>query len=93
MKLFTPIFLAIFLFANLAVLIPLASHPRKEGDWMGVCAILLMIIFAAFLPKFGRWLARDQETFLKQFVETTLEAEPEAGGVTISQRFIENKPL
>jgi hypothetical protein len=94
MKFFVWFWLAFVVLAGvLPTIIATASQPIRGDAWIGVIVPLGLILFGIFLPKFGRWLARDQETFLKEFVETTLAATPEAGGVVVSQRFVDNTPL
>ena len=45
------------------------------------------------MPKFGRWLGRDEEKYIREFLQTTLLAQPSESQFTVSQRVIENRPL
>jgi hypothetical protein len=92
MKLFMWFWLAFVVLSGLPVFIATMSQPIR-GGWIGLVVPLGLILFGVFLPKFGRWIARGQETFLKEFVETTLAATLEAGSVVVSQRVIDNTPL
>jgi len=68
-------------------------QPIRGNAWIDAIVPFGLILFGMLLPKFGRWIARDQEPFLKEFIEATLTATPEAGSVVVSQRVINNTPL
>jgi hypothetical protein len=52
------------------------------------------VLFGIFLPKFGRWIGKGEEAFLKEFLEQTLSARPDDRQTfSSSGRTIENTPL
>jgi hypothetical protein len=93
MKLFMWFWLAFVVLTGLPVFIATMSQPIRSDGWIGAVVPLGLILFGVFLPKFGRWIARGQEAFLKEFIEATLAATPDAGSVVVSRRVIDNTPL
>ncbi|MGA8367061.1 MAG: hypothetical protein WB716_07070 [Candidatus Acidiferrales bacterium] len=83
----------ISVFVDLSVLIPLMSRPMQAGDWVAAAAPTIIILALAFAFMLGRRLAGGHKAFLKEFIETTLAATPDAGSVVVSQRVIDNTPL
>jgi hypothetical protein len=92
-KIFMWFWLGFVAFTSIPVFIVSASRPMRGDAWVGVIVPLGLVLFGIFLPKFGRWMARGQEAFLKEFLETTLAATLDAGSVVVSQRVVDNTPL
>ncbi len=51
------------------------SVPATAHEWMGVLVPISMPVFGALLVGFGRYLARDEARFLKEFLIQTLDAQ------------------
>jgi hypothetical protein len=85
--------LCFVIFPGVAVLITTLSHPIQPRDFPALIIPPAMIIFGIALPKFGQWLGRSEESYLREFLETTLAAQPVDAEFSLSGRAIENKPL
>jgi len=48
--------------------------PLNESAWVGLLVPPFMLAIGGLMPKFGRWLGRNEEKFLLEFVKTTLAA-------------------
>jgi hypothetical protein len=92
-KIFMWVWLGFVILSSIPVFIVSVSRPIRGDAWVGVIVPIGLILFGIFLPKFGRWIGRGQETFLKEFLETTLAATPDAGSIVVSQRVVDNTPL
>jgi hypothetical protein len=91
------IFMGIWLgFVTLSVL-PVAfvsfSHPNRDNSWIGVAIPFGLLAFGILMPQFGRWLGRNEEKYIREFLKTTLLAHPDENQFSVSQRVIENRPL
>lgn len=83
---------AVFL-GGLAALTAAFSQGIPGGDLAAIVIPFGMILFGLALPKFGRWLGRSEEKYLREFLQTTLATQPVEAEFTLSGRAIENKPL
>lgn len=92
-KAFMVFWLGFVLFGCVSVLMATLLHPIRARDWPGLLIPPGMFVFGLALPKFGQWLARSEERSLREFLETTLEAQPGEIAFALSGRIIENKPL
>jgi len=92
-KIFMRIWLTFAILPSIPVFFKSVSRPIRGDAWVGAIVPIGLILFGIFLPKFGRWIGRGQETFLKEFLETTLAATPDAGSIIVSQRVVDNTPL
>jgi hypothetical protein len=51
----------------------------RTGQWLGVGAVTLMLIFGVGLLVFGRHLARGEDRYLRDFIVQTLDAREHVG--------------
>jgi hypothetical protein len=65
-----------------------ARDARQEAALVGA-----MLLFGLLLPQFGRLIGLGQEKFLREFLETMLEARRANPELPLSASAIENKPL
>ncbi len=66
-------FLALFTVLMLVLLIAQPTNPK--GTPLLLLAPLGMALFGVALVKFGRWLGRNEESAILQFLKNTLEAD------------------
>lgn len=92
-KIFMGIWLGFVALSVLPVAAVSLSHPDRENAWVGVAIPLGLLAFGFVMPKFGRWLGRNEEKYIREFLQTTLLAQPSESQFTVSQRVIENRPL
>jgi hypothetical protein len=92
-KIFMKIWIAFAVLTSLPVLFATLNGPVRENAWVGVAVPIGLIAFGIILPKFGRWLGKNEEKFMTEFLETTLAAQPAESRFIVSQRVIENTPL
>jgi hypothetical protein len=92
-KAFMVFWLGSVLVACVSVLIATLSHPFHARDLPAFIIPPGMIIFGIALPKIGSWMARSEDKYLREFLETTLAAQPSELAFALSGRVIENKPL
>ena len=52
-----------------------SSGGQRQNAWMGIVIPLLMPVFGFGLVRFGRYLARDETRFMKDFLIETLNAQ------------------
>jgi len=58
-----------------SILLSALNDPSPNGPGAGVAFFpLTMIVFAAIFVAFGRWLAREEDAFLEQFLRQRLDA-------------------
>jgi hypothetical protein len=80
-------------FATLPVLVKHLSHLR-QGDVSAFDFMPLGIaIFGFLLFRYGRRTGKEDESFLLEFLQTTLQARQEDSRFLIANRATENKPL
>jgi hypothetical protein len=93
-RIFMTIWLTFAIIGGAAALIATVPHPIHGDAWIGVIVPLGLVLFGIFLPKFGRWIGKGEEAFLKEFLEQTLSARPDDRQTfSSSGRTIENTPL
>jgi hypothetical protein len=92
-KIFMRIWLGLLIVPSAAVFISTLNRPNRDNAWIGVAIPLGLAAFGIILPNFGRWLGRNEEKYIKEFLETTLLAQPGESQFAVSQRVIENRPL
>jgi hypothetical protein len=92
-KVFMVFWLGFVLFVCGSVLIATLSHPFHARDLPAFIIPPGMLIFGIALPKIGAWMARSEEKYLREFLETTLAARSAGAEFSISGRLIANKPL
>ena len=51
-----------------------SSQSIRGDDWFAFLGPPALLLFGIILPKYGRWAAKSDEGFLKEFLETTLAA-------------------
>ena len=72
---FTKIFWSIWmtvviLFAAIALIFWLSGETSiPSSDWWAALVLPGLIMFGIILPKFGRWLGRNEETFILEFLQ------------------------
>lgn len=92
-KIFIRIWLAFAIVLSLPVLIATLSRTNQGSAWVGVLVPLGLVLFGIFLPKFGRWMGKGEEKFIREYLQNTLSAQPIESQFTVSQRVVENTPL
>ncbi len=92
-KIFMGIWLGFIALSVLPVTFATLSRPNRDNAWVGVAIPLGLLAFGVLMPQFGRWLGRNEEKYIKEFLQTTLLAQPDENQFTVSQRVIENRPL
>jgi hypothetical protein len=92
-KIFMRIWIAFAILFSLPVIFAILSRPIQGNAWLGILIPIGFVLFGIFLPKFGRWMGRGEERFMRDFLQTTLAAQPAESQFTVSQRVIENTPL
>ncbi len=93
-RIFMTIWLAFAIMIGGAGFIATISHPIHGDAWIGVLVPLGLVLFGILLPKFGRWIGKGEEAFLKEFLEQTLAARPDDRQTfSSSGKIIENTPL
>ena len=92
-KIFMGIWLGFVALSVLPVMFAELSRPNRDNAWAGVAIPLGLLAFGMLMPQFGRWLGRNEEKYIREFLQTTLSAQPDENQFTISQRVIENRPL
>jgi hypothetical protein len=78
-RVFLPIWFGGVLFFCAIAIVALVSHPggSPQGNgngWMFLLIPLGMLVFGLALVRFGRFLARDEQRFLTEFLRQTLDA-------------------
>lgn len=61
-------------FVSALVALLTGSGPDAYKAWMGVVGLPLMLVLGYALVRFGRYLARDEERFLTDFLRQVLDA-------------------
>ena len=92
-KIFMRIWIAFAVVFTIPIFFATLTQSTRGNAWVGVIVPIGLVIFGIFLPKFGRWMGRGEEKFMREFLQTTLGAQPAESQFTVSQRFIENTPL
>jgi hypothetical protein len=60
------------------------SHARHKNEWMGIAFFPIMLVFGFLLVRFGRYLARNEERFLTEFLIRALDAREDREGVNMT---------
>jgi hypothetical protein len=92
-KIFMRIWLAGVVLFTLPVLLATLRQTAHGDAWVGVAVPIGLIAFGILMPNFGRWLGRNEEKYIKDFLETTLLAQPTENEIIVSQRIIDNRPM
>jgi hypothetical protein len=92
-KIFMRIWLGGVILFTLPVLIATLRQTSHGDAWVGVAVPIGLIAFGILMPNFGRWLGGNEEKYIKDFLATTLLAQPTENEVIVSQRIIDNRPL
>jgi len=92
-KIFMRIWLGFIAVTALPVAFVSLNHPNRGNAWVGIAIPLGLLAFGILLPKFGSRLGRNEEKYIREFLQTTLLAQPTENQFTVSQRVIENRPL
>jgi hypothetical protein len=92
-KLFMVVWLAGILLGVVTALIAALSGGNHGRGGAELFFPVGLIVFGSLLPKIGQWMARSEENFLREFLQTTLATQPAEAGFTLPGRAIENKPL
>jgi hypothetical protein len=92
-KIFMRIWIAFAVLFTVPIFFATLNRPSRVNGWIGIVIPLGFVIFGTLLPKFGRWMGRGEEKFMREFLQTTLVAQPVESQFTVSQRAVENTPL
>jgi hypothetical protein len=92
-KAFMVFWLGCVLFGVISGLITMPSGANHGRAWSILIFSMELIVIGYLLPKIGKWMTRGEEKYLREFLETTLAAQPLAAEFSLSGRAIENKPL
>jgi hypothetical protein len=92
-KIFMKIWIAFAALFTVPVFFATLNRPDRANGWIGIVIPIGFVLFGIVLPKFGRWTGRGEEKFMREFLQTTLAAQPVESQFTVSQRVIENTPL
>jgi hypothetical protein len=85
--------LAIVGFSGIAEVFSALSHGHSSDARTQVLLIGGMFLFGLILPRFGQFIGKSEERFLRDFLESTLAARTVDLELEPSNRTISNKPL
>ncbi len=83
----------LFMYVWLGLMLMLVVPFGISGEWKAMLGSLGILLAGLAMPTVTHWLPKPRETYLREFLETTLAAAPDESGFSLSARTIENKPL